>query len=214
MTRPAIDHPPTTHLRRGEWTVQKVQHSDVVTFMERNHYAGGAGNTSVFAHGLRKAIGLDLFGQQRYHWTLFGAAIWLPPMRPAAGYVGRLLEVDPDRVLALSRLAVAEGVPTNGASFLLGGSIRAIRASGRWDALVTWADDRLGHTGAIYRATNWTYDGRTRTRRLWMDPHGQLRSDRTGRHFERGTMTVEECLALGWTRTEPSYKHRFVMDLR
>lgn len=203
-----------SHLKSSDWGVFKTQHGEVRKFIESNHYANGAGNTSVFAHGLRKAVGLDLFGNKQYSFSLYGAAIWLPPMLPAAEYVGRTLDVDPNKVLALSRLAVDDSVPTNGASFLLGRAIRDIKSSKKWHALVTWADTRLGHTGAIYKATNWTYDGKTKPRRLWVDPDGKLRSDRKGRPGSRRTAGVQECLEMGWTRTDPSYKHRFLMDLR
>jgi hypothetical protein len=194
----------TDKLRARDWRVERVEHRLVRQFMRAEHYAGGAGNTSVFAHGLVPAVGGELRG----------AAVWLPPMRPAAQYVARHLDVPVDRVLCLSRLAVHPDVPTNGASFLMGRAIRDIRRDGRWDALVTWADTRLGHTGAIYRATNWTYMGTTRPRRLWVDATGRLMSTRAGRPHARRNLTKAECEARGWVQTAPSWKHRFVMRLR
>jgi len=194
----------TNKLRAKDWRVERVEHRLVRQFMRAEHYAGGAGNTSVFAHGLVPSSGGELRG----------AAVWLPPMRPAAQYVARYLDVDVDRVLCLSRLAVHPDVPTNGASFLMGRGIRDIRRDGRWDALVTWADTRLGHTGAIYKATNWEYTGPTRPRRLWVDNSGRLMSTRAGRPHERRNLTKAECEARGWVQTTPSWKHRFVMRLR
>ena len=140
-------------LRTSEWEVRRIRHADARAFMAANHYAQGAGNTSVYAHGLYKKGQLELLG----------AAVWLPPMRPAAQWVSRELGVNPDGVLCLSRLAIHECVPTNGASFLMGRASRQIKKDGNWSALVTWADDRLGHTGAIYKATNWTPAGTTKT---------------------------------------------------
>ena len=187
-------------LRTSEWEVRRIPHADARAFMAANHYAQGAGNTSVYAHGLYKKGQLELLG----------AAVWLPPMRPAAQWVSRELGVNSDGVLCLSRLAIHERVPTNGASFLMGRAIRQIKKDGNWSALVTWADDRLGHTGAIYKATNWTPAGTTNPRRLWVDAEGRLVSTRTGRPHERRNLSKAECLERGWSQTEPSYKHRFI----
>jgi hypothetical protein len=66
------------------------------------------------------------------------------------------------RVLSLSRLALAPTEPQNAESILIGWSVRRIRREGKWVALVTFADESQGHTGTIYRATNWTYVGRTK----------------------------------------------------
>ena len=55
---------------------------------------------------------------------LLGVAQWLPPTRVAAESVNK---ENWQRVLSLTRLAVHPLVPTNGASFLLGRSIRIIR---------------------------------------------------------------------------------------
>ena len=195
--------PPQTHLRAKDWVVELVEHRRAREFLEANHYAKGAGNTSVYAFGLRRSDSSELLG----------AAVWLPPMRPAANFVSRELKIDSDKVLCLSRLAVHESVPTNGASFLMGRAIRQIKKTRRWDALITWADDRLGHTGAIYKATNWTAAGTTTPRRLWVDENGKLASTRAGRPHARRTLSAAECRERGWTQTEASCKNRFIMKL-
>lgn len=64
------------------------------------------------------------------------------------------------KVLLLSRLVVTPNAPRNSCSFLLAGSMRLIDRD-RWPFLLTYADEWQGHTGAIYKAANWTYLGKT-----------------------------------------------------
>lgn len=203
FTQSTVVQPLRKKLRANEWSVGLIEHSDARNFIASNHYAQGAGGTSVMSFGLMLAD----------QPTIFGAAVWLPPMRPAADWVARRYQVDPDRVLCLSRLAVSERVPTNGASFLMGRAIRHIRKERHWQALITWADTRLGHTGAIYRATNWEYTGSTQPRRLWVNGDGRLVSNRTGPPHARRSLSKDECQARGWRQTQPSSKHRFCMVL-
>lgn len=62
----------------------------------------------------------------------------------------------------LARLFILDSVPRNGESWLIGQSIRWIRRNRpEVDFLVSYADPSAGHAGAIYRASNWTPDGRT-----------------------------------------------------
>lgn len=157
----------TDTLRASEWTVGHCQHRQAVEFIEEQHYAGGAPNTSVARHALFHADD---------PMTVHGVALWLPPTRRAAASV---CPDAPRGVLALSRLCVARHVPTNGASFLLGRSMRLLDRR-LWHTLLTYADTRQGHTGAIYRATNWSYLGVVPGSDAWVDANGVQRGRKRG----------------------------------
>lgn len=161
------------------------------------HYSGGASNTATYLHGLFR---------KEDPRTFWGVAWWLPPIKPAAVYVADICGADWRRVLNLSRLVVHPDVGTNGASFLLGGSERLIRKDRVYEALVTYAESARGHTGAIYKATNWTYDGTTTPKQIWIDPAtGQQVSIKRAKK----TRTVAEMEDLGYVRGGTSVKHRF-----
>lgn len=113
------------------------------------------------------------------------------------------------RPLSLSRLVVDDSVPTNGASFLIGRSIRQIRATGKWVALVTFADESQKHTGQIYRATNWRAVGKTKPYPLWVDRRGRQVARLATRSRTRAEME-----ALGYRIAGRYCKHKFTMDLR
>lgn len=100
---------------------------------------------------------------------------------------------------------VAPDEPQNAASLLLGGSERLLRDDTRWSLLVTYADEAEGHTGTIYRATNWQYGGKTAARDRWVDPN-------TGRivaMFAAKNRTVAQMEAAGFVRVGKSRKIRF-----
>lgn len=179
-------------LRRADWLVEAVPHELAAAFVEAAHYAQGAANTSVARHALRRP------GSAR----IFGVAMWMPPTRAAAeavagdGWPG---------VLVLSRLVVAPEVPTNGASFLLGRSMRRLDRR-RWPVLLTYADTAHGHTGAIYRATNWRCLGPTPAGDTWVGPNGEQRGRKRGGR----NMTAKEMRAAGFERRPAAPKIRFV----
>lgn len=108
-------------------------------------------------------------------------------------------------VLALSRLAIEPEMPGNAASFLMAASIREIDRE-RWPVLVTYADDWRGHTGAIYRATGWREDGRTKPEATWT-LNGRMVSRKAGPR----TRTRAEMIALGCKAEGAHAKTRFVM---
>jgi len=111
-------------------------------------------------------------------------------------------------VLALSRLVVVPGEPTNAASILIGACIREIRRRRQWPLLVTYADQSQGHTGTIYRATNWTYAGLTKPEPRWVDQEGRQVS-----RLATKSRTAAEMTALGYRMSGKFAKHKFTMDL-
>lgn len=185
-----------THLSASEFEVRDAPFAEARALVVEHHYSRGGSNTGVYVHGLYPDA----------EETLLGVAWWLPPTKPAAASVSA---EHWRTVLALTRLVIVPDMPTNSASFLLGRSIRIIRGLGRWTHLVTWADEGQGHTGAIYRATNWRYAGTGRGDARWIDPI-------TGRHVARlstKSRTAAQMRDLGYLRTPPTRKHKFVMEL-
>jgi hypothetical protein len=159
-----------------------------------HHYAHGAANTAVFRHGL-------------YHRDrgMVGAALWMPPTKVAAQSVHPHWR----GVLCLSRLVVIPGEPTNAASYLMGRSMRIIRQDGRWHDLVTYADERQGHTGTIYQATNWTYLGSRQGDPIYLDQEGRQVARKATK-----SRTHTRMLDLGYQCVGRSIKHKYVKKIR
>lgn len=189
----SADTPMVRQLRRGEWLTSPIEHDAAVEAIERWHYAQGAPNTSVARTGLFRA-GCD---------ELLGVAMWLPPTKNAAASVaGREWR----QVLCLTRLVVAPEVPNNGASFLLGASMCQVDRA-RWPWLLTYADSAHGHTGAIYKATNWTYLGPWDAGDTWVH---SVTGEQRGRKRGGRNLSADEMRALGFERQPRRTKHKYV----
>lgn len=178
-----------------DYDVRPVPLREARAFIVQHHYSKGCSHTAVYVHGLfRKADN-----------ALVGVAQWLPPTRVAAESVNR---ENWTRVLALSRLAVHPDVPQNGASYLMSRSIRLIQLDQKWVSLVTYADDFMGHTGQIYRATNWEYVGHMKGSPRWEDANGRQVAKKA-----TVTRTNAEMQALGYKMVGNFGKHKFVKHL-
>jgi hypothetical protein len=180
--------------RRGDYTFDpNVPICEARLLVESFHYSKGASNTRTDLHGFRR------------DGKLIAVAWWLPPTRVACESVSKS---DWKSVISLSRLVVIPGEPKNVCSMLIGASIRKIKKDGRWKHLVTYADHSQGHTGAIYRATNWIYVGTTGPYPKWVDGDGKqvackATTNRTKREME----------SLGFTKVGSFKKEKFVMHL-
>jgi len=184
-----------SHLRACDYEVRPVPLRDGRAFIMKYHYSRGCSNTAVYVHGLFR----------KDSDALLGVAQWLPPTKVAAESVNRERW---KRVLSLTRLAVHPDVPTNGASFLMGRSIKIIKAEGKWVSLVTYADDFMGHSGQIYKATNWEYIGHMKGSPRWEDKDGRqvARKSTTSR-------TNAQMAELGYRMVGTFGKHKFVMHI-
>jgi hypothetical protein len=178
-------------LRKSEWVVLDIPHSFVETIVAKYHYSGGGANTSAYRHGLFR----------KGEYECLGVASWIPPTKSAA------VATYPKNwkgVLCLSRLAIAPEVPKNGASFLLGASMKKIDR-GLWPCLVTYADEMQGHTGAIYRATNWEYCGMTPKEPAFFKDERMI-----ARKAGPKTRTRQEMEEMGCTMVGRFAKHKFI----
>ena len=182
-------------LRKSDWTVAGADLDFAYRLVVAEHYAKGASNTATYLHGLYPA---------NWHWysQCVGVAWWIPPTRSAAeALVGEAWE----GVLALSRLVIEPGVPANACSFLLSKSTRMIDRR-RWPVLVTYADSWRGHTGAIYRACGWEFDGETSPEAVYT-LNGRMLARKAGGK----TRTHREMLAMGCVFEGRFPKTRFVL---
>ena len=109
-------------------------------------------------------------------WAVGGIVYALPPPETAKRYGGPTWE--------MARLWIDDRIPPNGETWLIAQSVKYIRANHPGVvALVTYADPSAGHLGTIYRAANWTEDGRTDEGRA--TPRFDLQNINTGQRYGR-----------------------------
>ena len=90
---------------------------------------------------------------------MIGVCIYTRPAGPSAGQ--SYWPDSPDKVLELRRLCLIDDTPKNAESFFVGWSIRWLKKNTDWEFILSYADAEQGHTGVIYRATNFKYLGKT-----------------------------------------------------
>ena len=135
--------------------------------------------------------------------TLLGCIVFaLPPRESNKRYGGVVWE--------LARLWLDDTVPANAETWLMGAATRYIKRNHKdVQVLLTYADPSAGHAGTIYKAANWTSDGRTDDERK--TPRFDYADAVTGRKYSRrghvpnGTQII---------RVPRVSKHRFILRLR
>jgi hypothetical protein len=182
-------------LQKKDWEVKPVALAIARSLVRELHYAKNGSNTATYLHGLYPTGSF-------WDESCLGVAWWIPPTEGAGAAT---YPINPQGVLALSRLVIHPSVPKNGCSFLLARSVRLIDRK-RWPCLVTYADDWRGHSGAIYKASNWTYLGKTNPEATYT-----IKGEMRGRKAGNKTYTHVEMLERGATFEGKHAKHKFAL---
>lgn len=135
--------------------------------------------------------------------VLLGVIVFaLPPRETAKRYGGVTWE--------LARLWIDDCVPANGESYMISRAVRFVKREHPDVAvLVSYADPSVGHSGTIYRAANWTADGRTDDERK--TPRFDYADAATGKKYSRrGHVPPGVTIA----RIPRVSKPRYIMRLR
>ena len=124
--------------------------------------------------------------------------------------------VDINDCLTLTRFWLADEMPPNSESRVLGIAIRALKRHTDIKFIVSYADPAMGHIGTIYQATGWLYTGLSDPMPLYdlgdgSPPcHSRTLSHRFGthslRHFERHGVTIKRV----WQQAK--YRYVYILD--
>ena len=90
---------------------------------------------------------------------MIGVCIYTRPAGPSAGQTYH--PEAPDMVLELRRLCLIDDTPKNAESFFVGRTLRWLRQNTDWEFVISYADEEQGHSGVIYKASNFRYLGKT-----------------------------------------------------
>jgi hypothetical protein len=155
------------------------------------------------AHYLRKRPAIVTLGLQAMdEENPIGCCVFaLPPRETHKRYGGTTWE--------LARLYLLDDIPRNAETWLIGQSIKWVRKyHPAVKTLVSYADPSAGHTGLIYKASNWIPDGQTDDERK--TPRSDYYDERTGKKYgRRSHMPVDAII----TRKPRQPKLRFYYPL-
>lgn len=156
---------------------------------------------------VRECYRVDLEGE------LVGACV----LTAGARHSHRLLQgAQPHHVVTLARLWLADELPSNSESRVLGILLRLLANAGRCKLIASYADPAAGHLGTIYQATGWIYLGTTDPGR-YLQIGGASVHPRTA-HSRYGTNNVGHLQRTGveaeWRPSVPKHRYVYVLDRR
>lgn len=130
-----------------DFVVSRCSIQDIKDFVEQWHYSK---NTN----GLHSKYCFKL----EYEGTLIGAMIF---GELGMANVWKKYAETKDEIVELNRLCCIDLTPKNTESYFIGKCIRWIKQNTNIKKIISYADEEYGHSGTIYRATNFEYLGKT-----------------------------------------------------
>lgn len=200
-------------------SIRPINKSVAKEWIETHHYTQNM-------NGCRYALGVYAKGNTNKFFdlgdTLIGTIVYAHPVsNRAIDSICGVGVLALNEVLELIRLHINDGYGKNIESYVIGQSFKWIRENDPTvKVLISYADPEVGHTGKIYQATNWLYQG-CGVSKLMPDYSIRLSEDGPWIHSrsvgERfGNKKIENLArSIGHTfwRKEETAKHRYIYFL-
>ena len=194
-----------------DFTVEEIPRKSVVKFIEQHHYSHNVnGVQSLYHYGLFTE---GNFGLPK----MIGAMMYAHPSMPATA--AKYNPINPDKCLELRRLVCIDDTPKNTESYFIGQTFKLLKRDTDMEVIVSFADQHHGHTGVIYKATNFDYLGETAKGRILMVDGKEMHSrslnqlDRPyGRELNRRYKAGDENIF--WKKTNPKHIYVYYLNKR
>ena len=201
-------------------SVRPLNRSVAADFVEKYHYTHKSSSC-------RYAFGLYSIGTQHMFFAgntekLIGVMTYGHPVsNRAIGSITKTISLALDNVLELTRLVVLDETGTNTESWFIGQTFDWLKKNApEVKVLISYADPEQTHTGTIYRATNWLYQGCGATKimpdysiRLFEDSEW-IHSRTAGAKFgHKAIPSLAQKIGHTFWRKEETSKHRYIYFL-
>lgn len=140
--------------------VRLINKSVAKQFVEKNHYTKRLSSA-------RYTLGLFHVSEEEHMFfdgeneELIGCLVYGHPVSNATvTSVFNTIDLELSAILELTRLVIFDGYGKNIESYFIGQSFKWLKENDpQVKVLISYADPEQNHTGLIYRATNWLYQG-------------------------------------------------------
>ena len=195
--------------------VEEILRKPASKFIEKHHYSHSTnGVQSIIHYGLFKP---DEDGSRFGVPKMIGAAMYAWPSMPHTR--GKYNPINPTKCLELRRLVCIDDTPKNTESYFIGQTFKLLKRDTDMEVIVSFADQHHGHTGVIYKATNFDYLGETAKGRILMVDGKEMHSrslnqlDRPyGRELNRRYKAGDENIF--WKKTNPKHIYVYYLNKR
>ena len=193
------------------FTIEEVPRKAVKSFIEKHHYSKSINGIQSYYHfglytdgnfGLPKMVGAMLYG--------------IPSMPDTAA---KYNPINPKRCMELRRLCCIDDTPKNTERDFIGKTFKLLKQTTDMEVIVSFADQHHGHTGVIYKASNFDYLGETSGGRILMVDGKEMHSrslnqlDRPyGRELNRRYKAGDENIF--WKKTKPKHIYVYYLNKR
>ena len=143
-----------------DFTVENVNRKSVVSFIEKHHYSHNVNGIQSYHH-------FGLYTEGNFGLPkMIGAMMYAIPSMPATA--AKYNPINPSRCMELRRLVCIDDTPKNTESYFIGQTFRWLKQNTDIEVIISFADQHYGHSGVIYKATNFEYLGETAPARVLM----------------------------------------------
>ena len=157
-----------------EFTVEEIPRKGTVQFIEKHHYSHNVnGVQSLYHFGLYRE---GNFGLPK----MIGAMLYAMPSMPHTAK--KYNPINPDRCMELRRLVCIDETPKNTESYFIGNTLRWLKQNTDIEVIVSFADQHYGHSGTIYKASNFEYLGETSAGQVLMVDGREMHSRSLNQH--------------------------------
>tara|TARA_R100001244_G_scaffold83451_1_gene64401 strand:- start:71 stop:694 length:624 start_codon:yes stop_codon:yes gene_type:complete len=140
------------------FTVEYINRKAVTSFIEKYHYSHNINGIQSYHH-------FGLYTEGNFGLPkLIGAMLYAMPSMPHTAK--KYNPINPNRCMELRRLVCIDDTPKNTESYFIGKTLRWLKQNTDVEVVVSFADQHYGHTGIIYKATNFEYFGETAPARI------------------------------------------------
>lgn len=137
------------------YQIELVERPVIRDFIEKHHYSHNI-------NGLMSSYCFAMYDQDN---NMVGAMIY---GKLGMANAWKKYGDDPNEVMELRRLVLVDDTPKNSESFFIGYTLRWLKRNTPVRTVVSYADPNYGHSGVIYRATNFEHAGMTSPGRVIM----------------------------------------------
>ena len=147
-------------MRVTEFTIEEIPRKFVDPFIRKHHY-------SASTNGIQQKECFGLYTEGNFGLPkMIGAMMYAIPSMPHTAK--RYNPINPDRCVELRRMCCVDDTPKNTESYFIGKTLRWLKRNTNYEVVVSFADQHYGHSGIIYKASNFESLGMTGQARILM----------------------------------------------